>query len=204
MFFPRCVKGTHKGCAPVTYCHRKAVIGLVALILIYALLIAPVTVRLDVALGPGAEAVIAPSIWGLGGEWRFRFADHRLIRLDRRGRAHPLRLGGSGGPRPPLPAIRRALRLLELRRLDVALSVSLGDAARTALLSGALGSLWSALPCPWRRRARLRVRPDFLGGQGGVRARCMVFARLGTLLFAALMLFFCTRRSPSWNIPSAN
>ena len=179
-------------------------IGLIALIVLYILLIAPVTVRLDVRLVHGAEAVVSPRVWGLGPELRLKFQDHQLVRLDRHGRPRPIKLKASGGPRPPLPAIRRAVGSLTLLQLDIALSVNLGDAARTALASGALGSVWRALPQPWRRRARLQVRPDFLGGQGGVQARCMVFARLGTLLCAALMLFLSTRRSPSWNIPSAN
>lgn len=179
-------------------------ISLLALIVLYILLIAPVTVRLDVRLVHGAEAVVTPRVWGMGPELRFKLRDHQLVRLDRHGRPHPLRLGSSGGPRPPLSAIRQAAARLTLLQLDIALSVGLGDAARTALASGTLGSVWNALPSPWRRRARLQVRPDFLGGQGGAQARCMVFARLGTLLCAALMLLLSIRRSPSWNIPSAN
>lgn len=170
----------------------------------YVVLITPVTVRLDVKLFHGAEAVIAPRFWGLGPDLRLKLEDHRLVRVDKKGRSHPVKAGKSPMPRPPLPAIQRALTSLTLVRLDVALSVSLGDAARTALTAGGLQSVWQALPRPWRRRARLQVRPDFLGGQGGVQARCMVFFHLGTLLCTALMLLLSVRRSPSWNIPSAN
>lgn len=179
-------------------------IGLLAWLLVYLLLITPVSVRADVRLLHGAEAVIAPRVWGLGPELRFRLQDHRPVRLDRKGRAHPLRIGGSGVPRPPLGAVLKVVSHLELMRLDVALCVSLGDAARTALVSGGLQSLWRALPPAWRRRARFQVRPDFLGGQGGVQARCMVFSHLGILLITALILFISSRRPQAWNIPSAN
>ena len=176
---------------------------LLALLLLFLLLIAPVTVRLDVRLLPAPEAVIVPRVWGLGPELRFRLADHRPVRVDRQGRVHPLRTG-TGGPKPPLSAILEAAAHLELLRLDIALSMGLGDAARTALMTGGLQSLWYALPERWRRRARFQVRPDFLGGQGCLQARCMVFCRLGTLLYTALMLFISTRRPEPWNIPSAN
>ena len=174
-----------------------------ALLILLLVLIAPVTVRLDLKLLHGAEAVVAARVWGLGPEWRLRLQDHRPVRVDRKGRCHPLRMS-SGGPRPPLPAIRRAAACLELTQLDIAMSVSLGDAARTALTAGGLQSVWRALPPAWRRRARVQVRPDFLGGQGGLQARCMVFSHLGTLLFAMLMLFISSRRPELWNIPLAN
>ena len=175
-----------------------------ALLALYVLLITPVTVRLDVKLFHGAEATVAPRVWGLGPELRFALKDHHLVRLDGKGRAHPLTLGGRGAPRPPTPALLKALQSLTLLQLDVALCVSLGDAARTALTAGALGSVWRALPSRWRRRARLQVRPDFLGGQGGAQARCMVFFRLGTLLITAISLWISMRRSRTWNIPSVN
>lgn len=170
----------------------------------YLLLITPVTVRLDVRLVHGAEAVIAPRLWGLGPDLRFRLKDHRIVRIDRRGRARPIKPVRAGGPKPPLPALHRALGHLTLMRLDVALCVSLDDAARTALTAGGLQSVWNALPGAWRRRARLQVRPDFLGGQGGAQARCMVFFHLGTLFLMALTLLISLRRSRSWNIPSVN
>ena len=178
-------------------------ISLPALLVLLLLLIAPITVRLDVKLAHGAEAVVAPRVWGLGPTLRFKLQDHRPVRLDRKGRAHPLRIGG-GAPKLPLPAIHRFVACFTLTQLDVALSVSLGDAAHTALTAGGLQSLWRALPESWRRRARLQVRPDFLGGQGGAQARCMVFCHLGTLIYTALLLFISLRRPQEWNIPSAN
>ena len=173
-------------------------------LILFILLISPVTVRLDIRLVHGAEAIIAPRVWGLGPQLRFRLQDHRPVRIDRKGRGHPLRITGGSTGAPPPRALHRAISLLTLTQLDVALSVSLGDAAHTALAAGGLQSVWQALPIAWRRRARFQVRPDFLGGQGGAQARCMVFCHLGTLLYAALMLFISSRRPETWNIPSVN
>ena len=89
---------------------------------------------------------------------------------------------------------RYLLRGVSLLQLDIAMNISLGDAARTALTSGTLQSLWRALPGSWRRRARLQVRPDFLSGQGGMQVRCMVFFHLGTLLITAVMLLMSYAR----------
>ena len=164
--------------------------------------------RLDVTLRHGAEAVVVPRMWGLGPSLRFKLErteqGHRLLRIDRRGRSRPMKAAGPKLPRPPWPALRQALGRVTLLRLDVALNVGLENAARTALASGTLQGVWQALPGRWRRRARLQVRPDFLGGQGGVQARCMVFFRLGTLLFTAFLLLLSLRRPELWNIPSAN
>lgn len=173
-------------------------------LILFILLISPVTVRLDIRLVHGAEAVIAPRVWGLGPQLRFSFQDHRPVRIDRKGRAHPLRITGNSTGAPPPQALHRAISLLTLTQLDVALCISLGDAAHTALTAGGLQSVWQALPIAWRRRARFQVRPDFLGGQGGVQARCMVFCHLGTLLYAALLLLISSRRPKIWNIPSVN
>lgn len=176
--------------------------------MLYLLLITPVTVRVDLRLLHGAEAVIAPRVWGLGPDLRFKLErteiGHRVVRVDGRGRLRPMRALQPGGPKLPLSALRLVTARITLLRLDVALGVSLGDAARTALTTGGLQSVWRALPARWRRRARLQVRPDFLGGQGALQARCMVFFRLGTLLLIAIMLLISLRRSESWNIPSAN
>ena len=161
-------------------------------------LVTPVTLRADLRWVGSAEALLALRFWGIGPDLRWRMEKtqqgHRLIRLGKSGAPKPRAIQGKTTVRMLQALLRgnRARQLLfrglSLQQLDVALSVSLDNAARTALTAGTLQSLWRALPCQWRRRARLQVRPDFLNQQGGVQARCMVFSHLGTLLITAAML----------------
>lgn len=172
--------------------------NLLAALIAFLVLITPVTLRVDLRHKETTDALLALRCWGLGADLRFRLTTtdegHRIFRVSRKGVEKPLR-GSSGSSGAMLHAVNRAhharrvlLRGITLLRLDMALNVSLGDAARTALTAGAIQSLWRALPCHWRRRARLQVRPDFLNGRGSVQARCMVFFRLGTMIFAATLL----------------
>ena len=181
---------------------ERAVFPLIPWLLLLLALITPVTLRLDVRYVRSLDLLAAIRVWGLGPDLRFRVEKttqgHRLFRVDKRGGLRPVR-SASASSTPPAHTILRALlrgdrarRLLlrgvSLRQLDIALTVSLGNAARTALTAGTVQSLWRALPARWRRMARLQVRPDFLNGQGGAQARCMVFFHLGTLLLTAVML----------------
>ena len=176
-------------------------------LLLYLALITPVTVRIDIRWAERLDAVLAPRLWGLGPNLRFRLErtdhGHRLFRVDKAGEARPLKPPATSA-RPGMTLLRAVirgdrarellLRGISLQQLDIALNVSLDNAARTALVSGAVQSLWRALPPAWRRSARLRVRPDFLSGQGGAQARCMVFFHLGTLLITAALLLLSYAR----------
>ena len=170
-------------------------------LVVFILLITPVTLRLDLRCGEVAEAMLAPRFWGLGPNLRFRLErteqGRQVFRVSPSGRLIPLKAGASSA-RPVTTMLRTVLRGnrarqfffrgASLSQLDVALNISLDNAARTALTAGSLQSVWHALPCAWRRRARLRVRPDFLGGRNSMRARCMVFFHLGTLFLTAALL----------------
>lgn len=175
------------------------VVDLIVWLILLIALVTPVTLRADLRWVGSAEALIALRFWGIGPDLRWRLErtrqGHRLIRLDKSGAPKPRPRQPSVQPTTLLRATLRGnharqllFRGLSLQQLDIALSVSLNNAARTALTAGTLQSLWRALPCQWRRRARLQVRPDFLNQQGGVQARCMVFSHLGTLLITAAML----------------
>lgn len=174
---------------------------LVCLVL-FALLITPVTLRLDLRLAGETDALLAVRLWGVGPDLRYRLRrteqGHRVFRVDKKGRERPLKGTTSASALPVLKLLRtvmrgdharrRFFRGITLLRLDAAVNVSLGDAARTALTAGILQGLWRALPCSWRRRARLQVRPDFLNGRGSLQARCIVFFHLGTLILTAALL----------------
>lgn len=169
---------------------------------LFVILITPVTVRLDLRLIRTAEALLAFRFWGLGPSLRYRVErtpqGHRVFRIGKSGRLIPLRAASASSAMPVMTLLRTVLRGnraralflhgVSLLQLDAALNVSLDNAARTALTAGSLQSLWRVLPAAWRRKARLRVRPDFLGSQSGMQVRCMVFFHLGTLFLTAGML----------------
>lgn len=89
---------------------------------------------------------------------------------------------GSGGLDPG--AVRRVLRRVRFDRLELTGRASLGDAAATALLCGAL----NGLGCGLRGRAaalRVAVRPDF-SNDFRVELRGMLTAPAGKVIAAAL------------------
>lgn len=176
-----------------------------ALLLVWLILSTPVTLQLDVRYIHELEGVLCPRIWGLGPTVRFRLMrtkqGHRFVRLD-----------ASGQPKLPAKTARFAFnrssallrsvlrrktlfRGIDLERLDIVIRVGFENAARTALVTGALQSLWRSLPRAWREKARFQASPDFLSG-GGAALRCMVFFHLGTLIFkvAALLAMEALRR----------
>ena len=177
-------------------------------LILFLALITPVTIRVDARYAKSLDALIALRFWGLGPDLRYRLEKteqgHRLLRLDKRGNPKPRSKPPSISGKAVLQMIRqvlrgdqlrqRFLRGVKLQQLDVALNISLDNAARTALTAGGIQSVWRALPSSWRRKARLQVRPDFLNGQGSLQARCMVFFHLGILLITAAMLFLSLAR----------
>ena len=78
-----------------------------------------------------------------------------------------------------LPVLRAAAGHIAVRRLELCVRVG-GDAARAALITAFLRSLGPAFP-----RAQISCVPAF-GEKGSLRAGCILDARLGILLAAAL------------------
>ena len=98
---------------------------------------------------------------------------------------------------------KRSGRILRLVTLDGFIQIGGQDAAATALLTGGLRAALAWVP--W---AQVRCDPAF-GGQTIVRLRCIVKARLGTILAAGLLTAFNARRQGrkeegAWIIPSGN
>jgi len=69
--------------------------------------------------------------------------------------------------------------------LDATILLHTGDAARTALYTGALRSVISLFPS---RSRRICIQPDFFRGHSALQARCIIRWKLGTLLLTAWML----------------
>lgn len=101
--------------------------------------------------------------------WGFRLPTGGGMRLS----------GGSAGLREALPVLRGLLRHSTLRRLEIRVRVG-GDAALAAVITGLVRGIAGLLP-----RAGIRCDPGF-GETGALRAKCILEARLGILLAAAL------------------
>ena len=84
--------------------------------------------------------------------------------------------------------VRRFLhRNIRLHKLDALILLHTGDAAHSALISGALQGLTS-IHTVKRRNVRIRILPDFFRGQTTVQARSIIRIRLGILIVTMLML----------------
>lgn len=173
-------------------------------IIAYLLLIAPVRVRIDIAWQGGLQADCWARVWGLplGGSLRIG---------DGRGRMLPAL---SGGMPVEGDAVRRALadvgavlrgnlarrtmmRHLRVMQLDACLRIGLGDAARTAVLTGAMQQFARWAHVITRGKARLLAVPAFAQEHTSAEARCIVFFRAGHMipvLTAALASYLMERR----------
>lgn len=190
--------------------------GVWLLILLYLILISPLRAGVVFSLGRGMpRAGLGIMIWGFS--WQFHGA---LIR-DKAGRLHLEASNGSGrkirlrGLRGPSPSFGRLVRSFQkadrarallrcsvhLESIRAAVEIGGGNAARTALWTGALMALGGILP-----PRTLLCRPAF-GRESALRFHCIADARLGTLLTACLLgalAFLRTGRKEekAWNIPS--
>lgn len=84
-----------------------------------------------------------------------------------------------------MPMIRAGLRLIRranLKDARISLQLGTGDAARTAMLCGAAGTILSSLRLPGR------VTPDFNQSQLALSAGGMVYLRAGHIMLAAMHL----------------
>ena len=184
------------------------------LLLIYCLWITPLRAGASLTLGPGMpRAAWGILAWGVGvrgglrlrrdPRGRLRLETHRARRLWHVLHA-PRRRGSRDGMKRLAGRARRIKETLSrgvrLRCLEITVQAG-GDAARAALITGALRALNAVWP-----RADIRCRPAF-GAETAVRVRCIVETRLGTLWTAVLLGWFIHRRQgrkeeQPWSIPS--
>ncbi|MBQ8654008.1 MAG: hypothetical protein IJ507_03645 [Clostridia bacterium] len=122
----------------------------------------------------------------------FRMQHGQLILLTGRGSVSPAQ--GGAKQLQQLRAFLRAnrcrsllRRFLRLHRLTILLRLATQDAARCALLTGSLRAVAAFLPPDFRRRACIRIQPDFFSSRSSWYAECMVSIPLGILLITGLM-----------------
>ncbi|MBQ8556329.1 MAG: DUF2953 domain-containing protein [Clostridia bacterium] len=188
------------------------------LLLIAALLlmITPITLQADVYAHEGVQARILLRFWGLSRTWRLRLVrtaqGHRLILAGQEGPPKPMHAGDIHGSRAEriLGALRRAdkarsflLRHIQLRSLDALVQLRTGDAARTAILTGALRSACCLLPSPWQRRMHLRIVPEFFREHSTLQTRCILFFRLGTIIITTAMVLAAYLTQPAPTVKEA-
>lgn len=166
-------------------------------LLVAALMATPLEIYVALSAGRGATGQVQLHVWGIPLRWAFRTEQEggRLRLMVRGGRIH------TGEHQAPTIAPGRAkvwlgalLRTdqarkwlfggVQLTHCEGSLRLALSNAARTAMVSGALAMLSQWLP----DTLRLRVIPDFWGGSSAFSLRLGLFTRLGTLTVTAALL----------------
>jgi len=155
---------------------------LTALLLGYACFL-PITLQADVHHHASTQTRIIIHVAGLTKTWHFSGLTGAATQL-RQSRTRLL-----------LEMFRRAdkaraflLRRLHLEQLDALLLLCTGNAARSALLTGAIQGTLAFIPHLRRRNVRIRVLPDFFRERSTVSARCIIRLRVGTIILTAMML----------------
>ncbi len=166
-------------------------------LLLAALLATPLELQLVLSAGESVTGQARLWVWGVPLRWAFRTQreKHRLRLLVRGGRVH------TGERQAPTIAPSRAkvwlgtllrtdrarkwlLNGIRLTHCDARLRLAMRDAAKTAVLTGALAALSGLLP----QRLRLRVAPDFWGEHSAFFLRLGLVTHLGTLAVTGLLL----------------
>ncbi len=174
---------------------------------VYALLITPLHLRLDLAAGKHLSGALVLRVWGLRLQANLGLTrdDQGQLHLALRLKNSPKQHSGSVGDTWQL--ILRVFRLLHetgptrsffsktLTILYVGLKARLGfsDAAQTALSAGA-ASIFLDI---WRQKLKVRkipcnlqAWPDFAGKPCAAQLSCILFMRLGNLLVGCALAGF--------------
>ena len=170
----------------------------VCLLVMYLVLITPLRLTLCLSHAGETRLLVRVQVWGIPLTWRIRskrLRSGRVTTLLRKNRP-PREAPPDTGRRIQVVAgaylrsnrarafLREHVRLLSLEAL---VCIALSDAAKTALTSGLLGALSRLLSLGMQGRVRVQVIPAFFHQQTTVQARCILFLRLGTILFTAAL-----------------
>jgi len=174
---------------------------------VYALLITPLHLRLDMAVGRHLSGALVLHIWGL------RLQANLGLIHDDQGRLH-LALRMKGSPKQHSGSVvdtwQRAIMIVRFIRkrnltrafisrtvtlMHVKMKARLGfsDAAQTAISAGAASILLDI----WKQKLKIRgiscdlqVWPDFAGNPCAAQLSCILFMRLGNLLVGCALAGF--------------
>ena len=154
---------------------------LLFLIAALVLLLLPLHIRWDVLHRERTHAVIRLRFAGLHKAWRLSSLPDAASFSHGRSRKLLQLFRSAKRTR------RRLMRWIHLEQLDACILLCTGNAARSALLSGAAQSL-ACIPAALHRHIRIQVLPAFFQEQTELHARCIICCRAGILLLTALML----------------
>ena len=141
----------------------------------------PFSIQIDVAHSGDTKGRVILRCWKLHKTWQW---ERKKGESQPGSRQKMLRVLLHGDHR----AWRYLLGHSRLLRMDVQAFLHTGDAARSALLSGALRSLLTCIPPLHRKEVRLQILPEFFREHSAVNLRCIIRLKLGTLLVTAGML----------------
>ncbi len=145
-----------------------------------AVCIVPFSIQIDIAHSGDTKGRMILRCWKLHKSWRWvRKKDESQ---DKRKKMLRELLHGDNR------AWRYLLGHSRLVRLDVQAWLHTGDAARSALLSGAFHGILACIPPLHRKEVRLQILPEFFREHSTVNLRCIIRLKLGTLLLTAVML----------------
>lgn len=171
------------------------------LILFLLILFTPLRLRLQLQMGRGTAGRLTIWLWGVRQDVPFRLEKGQLIlpgRPPRTMHAEPEQgkqfLMGVGTLLRTDQARRLIKQYVQLEALRIGVRLALSDAAATAMVTGALRSLPTLLPCDWQKRVRIHVVPDFLAQGTMGQGECIIFTHLGILLITGVMLLTAWKR----------
>lgn len=196
--------------------------------ILFALLIAPVTIKIDIAVQKSLTGRLGIGVWGKEAVFHFTLVrdekDELALRFERNGRfkSHS---SGAGAAVSGLGQIVRVLRRgdrarkllfksIEVLRVRAVARISLQDAAKTALLTEAAREAAAQLSVLLTRKHishTFRTWPDFTFKGSACQGNCILFARLGNLALAAVLVGMLLKASAKqesdakeaqkWNTP---
>jgi len=103
--------------------------------------------------------------------------------------------------RPIFRALKYLFRHLKIENLTISGSISLQDAAATAMVCGWAEAAYAAiLPFRWSEHVSMRLSPDFSGGRSDLKFSGMVSANAGHIICAALLcaVYLAEGRFEQW------
>ena len=145
-----------------------------------AVCIVPLSIQIDIAYSGDTKGRVMLRCWRLHKAWNW--ARKKGESQDKRKKMLRGLLHGDNR------AWRYLLGHSRLVQLDVQALLHTGDAARSALLSGAIHGIVACIPPLHRKEVRIQILPEFFREQSTVNLRCIIRLKLGTLLLTAGML----------------
>lgn len=163
------------------------------IILTAMVLLAPVTIQVDLSRGAWTQGRVILTCWRLHKTWRWD--SRRPAQKHREKQKQVLQ----GLRHVDVQVWRFLFRRIRLQKLDMLILLRTGDAARSALLSGTLRSVAACIPAVHRRNIRMQILPEFFREHSTLQLRCIIRLKPGTLILTAGLLLLRSLRAQRLN-----